>query len=311
MKVLVADDDPVTRHVLRATLTQLGHHPVLCHDGTTALNALTAAEPPQLAILDWNMPGLDGLAVCRAIRTASPSYVYVILVSARDTRADVIEALESEVDDYLSKPLDLIELRLRLRAGERVLAVQEHLLNIQTALTYQATHDALTGLMNHGAIVKQLERELNRARRGAAPLTVMLADLDHFKAINDRYGHQVGDAVLREAGGRMKNALRSCDAIGRYGGEEFLIITPDSDPAGALMAAERVRLSSALAPMSVNQQQIAVTLSIGVACSSRGLDDPGDLIKAADMALYQAKHRGRNIVASAPLTDSAPSAATR
>jgi diguanylate cyclase (GGDEF)-like protein len=309
MKVLVADDDAVTRHLLSATLAQLGHDPVLCHDGTAALNALTAAEPPQLAILDWGMPGLDGLAVCRAIRKASPSYVYVIMVSARDTRADIIEALESEVDDYLSKPLDLIELRLRLRAGERVLAVQDHLLSIQTALTYQATHDALTGLMNRGAIVEQLERELNRARRGAAPLGVMIADLDHFKAINDRYGHQVGDAVLREAGARMKDALRSCDIIGRYGGEEFLIVTPDSDPAGVLMAAERVRMSLAAAPMHVNHEQVAMTLSIGVACSHRGVDRPGDLIKAADMALYQAKHSGRNVVAPALLIDTAPSVA--
>jgi diguanylate cyclase (GGDEF)-like protein len=284
-----------------ATLTRLGHVAVLCSNGTAALDALTGAAPPQMAILDWMMPGLDGLEVCRGIRAASESYVYIMLVSARGTRADVIEALEGEVDDYLPKPFDLTELRLRLRAGERVLAMQERLLNIQAALSHQARHDALTGLLNRGAVLEQLERELNRAQRAGAPLSVMIADVDRFKVINDRYGHPVGDAVLREASQRMQSALRSFDIIGRYGGEEYLIIAPDTDLVGGLAAAERVRQALATKRIRVGDLDLVTTVSIGLACSERGLETPGELVDAADAALYRAKDVGRNVVSSAPL----------
>jgi two-component system cell cycle response regulator len=300
VNVLVADDDPVTRRILDAELTRLGHVPILCSDGEAALAALTSDHPPQLAILDWMMPNLDGLAVCRAIRAGTRPYVYIILVSARDTRADLLEALAAEADDFIAKPLDLVELRLRLRAGERVLAVQERLLETQRALQHLATHDALTTLLNRGAIVRLLEQELSRARRTGSPLGVMLADLDHFKVINDRYGHQAGDAVLREASRRMRDVLRTFDTMGRYGGEEFLIIAPGSDLIGVRMAAERVRRAMAAAPIEAGDQQIVGTVSIGIASTSAGLDDSSALIGAADVALYRAKNAGRNTVASEP-----------
>jgi two-component system, cell cycle response regulator len=304
VNVLVADDDPVTRQILDATLRRLGHVPVVCSDGNAALKALTSERPPRLAILDWMMPNLDGLGVCRAIRASTMPYVYIILVSARDTRADLVEALEAEADDFLTKPLDLIELRLRLRAGERVLAVQERLLETQTALQHHATHDALTTLLNRGAIVQQLEQELNRARRSGSPLGVMLADLDYFKSINDGYGHQAGDEVLREASRRMRSVLRTFDTIGRYGGEEFLIIAPGSDLNGVLMAAERVRESMTTGPIRLDDQLVVSTVSIGVASTSEGLADSGALIRAADSALYRAKKSGRNAVCAEPAAGS-------
>lgn len=300
MNVLVADDDPVTRQILDAALRRLGHVPILCSDGKSALTALTSDDPPRMAILDWMMPNLDGLAVIRAIRAATMPYVYIILVSARDTRADLLEALEAEADDFLAKPLDLMELRLRLRAGERVVAMQERLLETQKALQHHATHDALTTLLNRGAIVQLLEQELSRARRSGSPLGVMIADLDQFKMINDRYGHQAGDAVLREASRRMRIVLRTFDTIGRYGGEEFLIIAPGSDLTGVLMAAERVRASLATGPIQVDDQQLVSTVSIGVASTSTGLEHSSALIGAADSALYRAKHSGRNAVSSEP-----------
>lgn len=308
MNVLVADDDPVTRRILDAELTRLGHVPILCGDGEAALAALTSDHPPQLAILDWMMPNLDGLAVCRAVRAETRPYVYIILVSARDTHADLLEALAAEADDFVAKPLDLMELRLRLRAGERVLAVQERLLQTQKALQHLATHDALTTLLNRGAIVRLLEQELSRARRSGSPLGVMIADLDHFKVINDRYGHQAGDTVLREASQRMRDVLRTFDTMGRYGGEEFLIIAPGSDLIGVRMAAERVRQSMAAGPIQVGDQQLVSTVSIGVASTATGLEDSSALIGAADAALYRAKHSGRNAVASEPAVSSDESA---
>jgi diguanylate cyclase (GGDEF)-like protein len=221
--------------------------------------------------------------------------VYVVLLTARDRQEDMVVALEADVDDFLTKPLDAGELQARLRSGERLLALQENLLQVQEALRHQATHDDLTGLWNRAMVRQHLTAEISRAKRAGKPVAVVLADLDHFKQVNDTFGHQAGDAVLREATARLRLALRIYDSIGRYGGEEFLIVLPDCDTDAAVIVAERARACVAT-PMRINDVDMPLSVSLGVASTRTSPEDADDLIRAADEALYRAKAGGRNRV---------------
>jgi diguanylate cyclase (GGDEF)-like protein len=295
LRILIADDDQLSRRLLEVTLKRLGHEPVIVTNGTDAEAQLLRPDGPHLAILDWDMPGADGLAVCRAVRQRAHPYVYVVLLTARDRREDMLVALEADVDDFLTKPLDAGELQARLRSGERLLTLQENLLRAQEALRYQATHDHLTGLWNRVMVLEQLAVEITRAKRAKKSVAIMLVDLDHFKKVNDTYGHPAGDAILREAAARMRVALRAYDSIGRYGGEEFLIVLPGCDARAALVVAERARTSVA-APVRVGDVDIPMSISLGVASTQSASEDPALLIQAADEALYRAKAAGRNRV---------------
>lgn len=295
MRILIADDDRVSRRLLEGTLTRLGHDVQTVCTGTDATDALLEPDAPRLAILDWMMPGADGLAVCRTVRAKAAHYVYVILLTARDRPEDMEAAAAAETDDFLTKPFDVRELRGRLKAAERILDLQERLLEAQDALRYEATHDRLSELWNRGMILDHLDRELSRARREGQPLAVALADLDHFKQVNDSLGHGAGDAVLREAASRMKRALRDIDAIGRYGGEEFLIVLPHCSVEDARGVVERVRGAVCGTPIEVGAEPIRTSVSLGVA----GADDtttPTSIVQAADEALYRAKSAGRDRV---------------
>jgi diguanylate cyclase (GGDEF)-like protein len=296
MRILIADDDPVSRRVLEGALATLNHEVCAFADGAQALDALLTPNGPRLAILDWMMPGRDGLDVCRRVRANAPHYVYVIILTSRDGREDALAAYDAEADDFLNKPLDVVELRARLRSGERVLALQERLLAVQEALRHEATRDSLTGLWNRRMILDQLNREFHRAARDGQALAVTVADVDHFKEVNDQYGHAVGDAVLRAASERMRSVLRSYDFIGRYGGEEFLIILPACEPALALSIAERARRAMSAVPLEVDGRHLHVSVSLGVAWASEATSDPSALIHAADQALYRAKAAGRDRV---------------
>jgi len=302
---LIADDDPVSRRLLEATVVRGGYDVIVSADGFEAWRALQGKDTPLLAILDWTMPGMDGLEVCRKLRQrAREPYVYVLLLTARGRKEDVIEALEAGADDFLTKPFHPYELQARLRAGERILGLQTELIAAREALRLQAAHDGLTGLLNRAAILDILERELARTSREGTTLAILMADLDGFKLINDTYGHQAGDAVLREVAQRMRASLRSYDAIGRYGGEEFLIVLPGCDVSQAMEVAERVRASLSGHAVDIPQGGISVTSSLGVATSGDAVEvDMDSLIQAADKALYRAKHRGRNRVELAPDVD--------
>jgi diguanylate cyclase (GGDEF)-like protein len=230
-------------------------------------------------------------------KRADQPYVYIVLLTAKSQKDDLVEGMEAGADDYLIKPFDAHELRARLQAGTRILDLQEQLVSAREALRVQATHDPLTGLWNRAAILDILQRELGRAQREGASLGVVMADLDHFKRINDSYGHLVGDAALRETGRRMYASVRPYDAIGRYGGEEFLIVVPGCNPPDALNAAERLRIAIGKEAMEIPGGRIDLTLSLGVTASGRAKNsDPDLLLRAADAALYQAKQAGRNRV---------------
>jgi diguanylate cyclase (GGDEF)-like protein len=297
MHILVADDDPLVRRLVEATLRQLGHDVTAVVDGDEALDVLLRPGAPRVAILDWMMPAADGLDVCRMLRQQSTSYVYVIMLTGRDRPEDMIEAMEADVDDFLTKPLDVAELRAHLRTAERIVRLQQRLLEAQDTLWHQAMHDSLTGLWNRAMILSQLSQELNRVQRSGNPVSVLLVDLDHFKAVNDTYGHARGDEVLQHAAKRMSANLRAYDCIGRYGGEEFLVVLPDCDIEGARIVAERIR--EAVAALDAEGLvPCKVTVSLGLASTEFAPAHQQVLLHAADAALYRAKHAGRDRVAA-------------
>ncbi len=303
MKILIAEDDPISRRLLEVTLNKWGYEVVSCPDGSVAWMTLQQPQAPSLAILDWMMPGMDGLEVCREVRQQiTEPYIYILLLTAKSQQTDIIAGLEAGADDYLTKPFDSSELRMRLRAGRRILDLQEELIFVREELREQATHDSLTRLWNRGAICEILQRELDRVKRADGTLSILLADIDFFKRINDTYGHLAGDAILREAAHCMRNVVRPYDGIGRYGGEEFLLVLPDCDTDGAMAMAERLRAGIEAEAPVVAEGVIPITFSLGVA-SSDIVHDMEALIGAADAALYRAKNNGRNRVELATSAD--------
>lgn len=303
--VLIAEDDPVFRHLLASWLQRWKYRVVAVDNGLDAWELLQRENSPQMAILDWMMPGMDGIDVCRRIRgNDNGRYRYVVLLTSKDDKHDVVAGLDAGADDYLTKPFALEELRARIRAGKRVLELQEALLHAHQALQFEAEHDPLTSLWNRGAIFKVMEKEAQRSRRDGKSLGIVMADLDHFKEINDSYGHLVGDAILKETGSRLAAAVRSYDWVGRYGGEEFLIIVPGCDVAGLAASAERLRRSVSEQPFETRAGPLSVTLSLGAVIAGAGKMETLDceaLLRAADEALYAAKAKGRNRIESAGL----------
>ena len=215
-RILIAEDDPVSRRVLETLLKKWGHEIVVANDGLEAVRLLESREAPRLAVLDWMMPGLEGVQVCQRIRqdTTRP-YMYLLLLTARSQKDDLVRGLESGADDYLTKPFDAQELRARLHVGKRILELQDNLIAAREKLLYQATHDALTGISNRGVSLDALRRERSRQTRESGFFAIMLLDIDHFKYVNDTYGHIAGDAVLTEAAQRIKSCIRPYDTLGR------------------------------------------------------------------------------------------------
>jgi diguanylate cyclase (GGDEF)-like protein len=293
MRVLVAEEDPVSRKIVEVTLRQWKYEVIPVADGNEALKSLGGDDPPRLALLDWMMPGKDGPQVCREFRTKPSSrYIYIILLTARSAKDDIVEGLEAGADDYIIKPFDAVELRARLLAGGRIVDLQDRLLEAQEKLRHQATHDGLTGIMNRAAILEKLEIELQRSRRQKMPLSVIMADIDGFKTINDTYGHQIGDVVLRNVAQSLSSTVRIYDTLGRYGGEEFLLVAPgcDAKEAGALAR----RLQQKVRQLTIEGLSSNVTCSFGLVTTSDAQVDTGWLIRTADDALYRAKANGRD-----------------
>ena len=291
--VLVAEDDPMFRKILQNWLQSWDYKVIVATDGTEAWSILQQERPPDLLILDWVMPGIDGMELCRRIRERqSPSYQYILVVTANDARQDVVRGLEAGADDYLTKPFDKGELRARLRVGTRILTLQEDLIRAREDLRFQATHDVLTGIWNRRAILDLLHREIERAARFRASTGVLMLDLDQFKKINDTYGHLTGDAVLKETAQRITQVVRSYDFVGRYGGEEFLVLLPGCDNEQAEQSGERIRLAVTATPVFAAGSEISVTISIGATATIGGPET--EVLAKADAALYQAKGAGRN-----------------
>ncbi|RII25402.1 MAG: diguanylate cyclase response regulator [Geobacter sp.] len=298
MKLLIAEDDTSLRNLLKLYLSRWGYDVIETQDGNEAWRALTCGDAPRLALLDWLMPGINGVDICRKVRAElKEPYTYIILLTGQHKEEDIIAGMESGADDYITKPFKSNELRVRLRAGRRILELQDELLAAQEILRARASRDSLTGLWNHAEIYRILVDELARAKREDTSVSVIMADLDNFKMINDTYGHLVGDSVLRLASERMLSLMRSYDYVGRYGGEEFLIVMQGCDWKDAEGLAERLRCSICSEPMDTPEGMIPVAISLGVSMSRPDNRlDANSLVKAADMALYRAKGNGRNRV---------------
>ena len=307
MRVLVADDCPVMRLRLKKHLSEWGFQPVLVKDGKQALDTLSSKFAPRLALLDWMMPVMDGPTVAQHLRQEeSGPYTYIVMLTARTDADDLVSAFAAGIDDFLTKPFNEEELHQRLRAGQRILNLQDQLTQTLERLKFQATHDALTGIWNRRAILQALDRELNRAKRivhSPEATSVVMLDLDRFKSINDEWGHQAGDEALKLAGEVIRKSLRSYDYVGRYGGEEFIVILPATARDQVEIVVERIRKNIEQHPIIFNGHTIPLTASLGVA-TARDEFDVEILIKRADEAMYRAKNTGRNRVVFADQLDS-------
>ncbi len=294
-EILLAEDDPTFRTMLRNWLSKWGYAVIAAGDGNEAWEILQQDKAPHLVILDWMMPGIDGLELCHRIRaTERAFYQYVLLVTAKDNTEDVVTGLEAGADDYLTKPFAMGELRARLVVGKRILALQDKLIQAQEDLRFRATHDALTGIWNRVAVLDLLERSLEHGRRSHSQTGLLIIDLDRFKVVNDTFGHVAGDAVLQEAARRITHSVRPYDFAGRYGGEEFLVVLSECNEQNVWSAAERIRLAVCNGPIRVADTDIHVTASLGAAVAAPSMTQTKRLLQQADSALYQAKNAGRN-----------------
>ena len=305
MIALIAEDDSISRRMLEAFLVKWGYEVMVAPEGDAAWEILQRNDAPRLAILDWMMPGKDGIDICRGLRQRKGRpYTYILLLTARGQKRDIVEGLEAGADDYVTKPFDPYELRARLRAGRRIVELQEQLMQAREALRDQASRDPLTDLWNHGTILAILRKEVARASRTHGPFAVVMIDVDRFKGINDTHGHLAGDAVLRETSRRLRGAMRTYDSLGRYGGDEFLAVVPGCDPEAATRFAESFRARIDRKAIETPEGMIPVTLSLGVvALENIGGVKSETLVRVADAALYRAKIAGRNRVALATAQD--------
>ena len=297
--MLVAEDDASSRFRLETALRAWGYHVTSVADGRQAIAALAQADGPSLAVLDWSMPEADGLEVCRTIRSDPESrYVYAILVTSHDRDEDVIAGFDAGADDYVTKPFNTKELRARVRSGARIVQLHHQLVAAHDELREKAMHDPLTHLLTRGAFFEISDHEFARARRSRTPLSIVMADIDHFKSINDRFGHPGGDEVLREIARRLQTTFRKEDAVGRYGGEEFVALAVGCEAPDAAALAERFRQAVERDPFVVGAELLQVTTSVGVVTGTAA-DGVQALVRAADEALYCAKTSGRNRVVAA------------
>ena len=298
MRILIAEDEMMSRKMLQKTLERAGYEVTVVENGRQAADQLCPADGPRLALLDWVMPELDGPGVCREVRKRkAPSYVYLVLLTSKESKEDVVAGLESGADDYLAKPFDPEELKARLRTGQRILSLEDRLVEAREEMRFQATHDILTTLWNRGVIVNLLGRELTRSRRERVSTSILMCDLDHFKSVNDNYGHLAGDDILKETAKRLLASVRSYDFVGRYGGEEFLVVLNNCNPAYAFARAEEIRKGIAQRSMPSSSGPVSITMSLGLLLSQEwGCRPVEDLLQEADAALYAAKAAGRNCV---------------
>ncbi len=296
MRILIAEDDLTSRTMLSAVLKKAGHEVIATVDGVEALQYLLQADAPKLAILDFMMPEMDGLEVIRKLRALNtPQPTYIIMLTSKGEKRDIITGLDAGADDYLTKPFDVGELSARIEVGRRMVEMQAALIESRKALEYQATHDALTDLLNRRAILQSLTKEISYSNITDNKLLIAMIDIDHFKIINDTYGHQAGDDVLVELARALKSCLNNRASLGRFGGEEFLLVLPLSSQDNPLSLLEHVCRAIQNAHMKTRAGVITITVSIGGACAvdSSSIDE---IIGAADTAMYKAKKAGRNCV---------------
>ena len=297
MKILIVEDETIYRRMVKKVLLTEGHDIVEAADGQSAWE-LFQHDPIQLVITDWMMPGLDGPGLIQNIRNSpQENYTYIIMLTAMSEKDNIVLGLESGADEYLTKPFNSRELIARVASGMRILRLEEQLTHARKQMEVLAMHDTLTGLLNRRAINEYGESEFALACRKGSPLSIVMIDVDHFKSVNDAYGHKTGDVTLQRIAALLSADLRIYDRAGRWGGEEFILILPDTGEEDAVKVAERIRIRTG--EMSIpleNGEPFSVRISLGVAGCPSQFQSLAKFIDAADQALYQAKQNGRNRV---------------
>ncbi|MFI5306897.1 MAG: diguanylate cyclase [Polyangiales bacterium] len=295
-RILVAEDDAITREYLVTLLKLQGMEVTTAEDGHKALAKAREGEV-DLVLLDIMMPGLDGLDCCRLIKTsAEETFLPVVLLTAKADGDSRVAGLRIGADDYVCKPFDERELLARLHNLLRLKRMHDQISKARQRLATLAIQDDLTGLYNYRYLHTRMNEEFKRAERYREPLSCIMVDVDHFKDVNDRHGHDAGDQALREVSVRLLKAVREVDVVARYGGEEFLLVLPSTNFSGALSVAERVWRAVGTENVALPRNAAErITVSVGVAVyPSRDIKTKDQLLKAADRALYQAKHEGRD-----------------
>lgn len=291
MKVLIAEDNVILSRNLAKNISDWGYKVITARNGSEAWNSILK-ENIRLAILDWMMPGIDGITLCRKIRKELPTkkseYVYIILLTGKNQQDEIIEGLSAGADDYMIKPANLFELKVRLMNGSRIIDLEDKRILL-------ATTDSLTDLWNRRKIFEIFEEELDRGTREHVDVGAIMIDIDNFKKINDNFGHVAGDRVLKEVAFRLKHALRLYDKIGRYGGDEMLIVLPNCGQNNLIIIAERLRQIICTKKININAGDLEITISLG-GTSTQSLKEISldKLLESSDKALYLAKRRGRN-----------------
>lgn len=297
--ILVVDDDPVSRTLLERLLTKEGFHVISAENGEQALNIFKKQYIP-IILTDWIMPKMNGVELCRAIRDIeAPGYVFIIIITARDSRDDIVKGLEAGADDYVSKPFYPPELLARIKTGIRILELERSLRKANEEIKRLSITDPLTNCYNRGYLMEHLPKEIKRAIRYKHLLSLAITDIDHFKRVNDTYGHQAGDKVLKYFVELIISSIRNSDWVARYGGEEFVVVIPETGIDGAVEMAERLRKTVASTGIDIGDKKINITASFGVACFDPNKTEeitPDYLINEADRMLYEAKREGRNRV---------------
>jgi len=300
--VLIAEDDPVSRRLLEKNLSKVGYVVVSAANGQEALEIFKRNFFP-IVISDWMMPKMNGLELCKAIRSdkSKKGYVYIVLLTGKNSKEDIIKGLEAGADDYLTKPFNRAELFARLNTGTRILELEKSLKNANEEIKILSITDPLTFVYNRGYLNEHLPHEMERAKRYGHNLSVVLCDIDFFKRVNDEYGHQAGDDVLKAFARRLIGSVRNdVDWVARYGGEEFLIVLSETDIKGAMILAERLRNEISKKAFKTHGGTLNITASFGVTgWNKRNQDNKISsdvMINRVDQYLYQAKNGGRNMV---------------
>ena len=299
--ILLAEDNPVSRKVLEKILLKAGCDVTSVENGRKAFELFNQKFFP-IVLTDWMMPEMDGLELCRAIReNPSPGYVFIILLTAKDSKEDIITGLQAGADDYLTKPVNHTELIARLNAGRRILELERSLKKANEEIRILSITDPLTGSYNRGYLNERLPGEIKRAMRYGSPLSLIMSDIDHFKEVNDTHGHLTGDRALRELVQSIRESIRDdLDWVARYGGEEFVIVLPETDVEGAIRLAERMRRDLSQRAIEARGKDISITISCGVtgfdAITADERISPEAMLNQADDFMYQAKEQGRNRV---------------
>jgi two-component system, cell cycle response regulator len=306
LQLLLVEDEPTQLLLMQRLLHRAGYEVETAGNGEEALEKIASGRF-QLLVTDWDMPGMDGATLCRHVRTAKlPGYLYVLLLTGHGSTESVVAGLEAGADDYIRKPANEAELLARLKAGQRIVRLEQSLREANAKIQHLSITDPLVDTFNRRYLNDQLVHEVERSRRYGHPLAAVMADLDFFKNVNDHHGHQVGDDVLRAFVDVSKGQIRQAsDWIARYGGEEFVFVLPQTDLAGAARMAEKIRSVCAATPFMTAVGPLTVTASFGAAAldsSSGSVSAAAEaLLREADAALYRSKHEGRNRVTTAPL----------